>query len=1152
MVVPLLMVSVSGLAQQTSGSIAGVVQDSAGAMVPGATVELVNQLQGEGSRRTMQSTSDGTFAFTPLQTAVYTLTVTISGFKKYVQSDITLNAADRLSIPVVLQLGTLTETVEVQAQAVQLQTQSAERSGVVTGTQIVDIALNGRSWSSLLNLVPGVLNGGNVNGLRSDENNETVDGITNMDAGSNGNDVVAVNIDTIAEVKVLTNSLQAEYGKAAGGGFELVTKGGSRDVHGDVYWFHRNEGLNANSWRNNTDGLQKSLYRYLTAGFTAGGPVYIPKKFNRNRDRLFFFVAEEWNHQLSPASITTLLLPTAAERQGDFSLTHNTDGSHVTIKDPLSGAPFPNNQIPQNRFNSYGQNILNFYPLPNVSGNPSYNYESEFPATVKNLEGVYRVDYNITDKWRLFGRMVTNKNVDIIPYGSPYGNNCQNNLGLGAGFDTGYRNFGAMLNLTTVIGPTLTNEFIFGFAHRNNYCVPEDNYAPYLESKTGINFPQLYPNADSLGITPNLYFGGITNSPWTHYSGLPYFNVPENKDLADHVSKVFARHIVKAGIYWLANIKYQVTTAWTIPQIHFDRDSANPGDTNWDYSNALLGNFDYYYQDATFPLGHYKFNNVEWYVQDNWKVSSKLTLDYGMRFSYIPPWYEFKNEASTFNPALYNPAQAVTLYAPALNASGQRVAVNPLTGAFSPAAFIGAIVPNSGNIYNGIGVGGVNGYPSGLMKGQGIEFGPRFGLAYSPDSRTVVRFGTGIFYDRVQGNPIFNSVSNPPLFSNADVYYGNLSTVSPSALTVFPTQMKGGMSEDGHIPTAYHWNFGVQRQLPGDVQLDVAYVGSIARHLPLVYQIDNPPYGSAWLPQYQDPTVTPKFDGTTTLPLQFSRPYPAYAGINLTTWGGSSNFNSLQAGVTRHMRGGLEFGVNYMWSKAMGTNESTTDSSNNVLNTRNADYGLLTTDRTHNLVANYIYTLPRVTRTSFLNNAVARRILDNWQISGITTFSSGAPSALTYSVNSVSSALLNREITGSESWAPRVVLSGSPNLSSGDRNYIQWINTSVVHPAVKGSTGMDSGREVFRGPGTNNWDMSLFKNVPFAGERRYVQLRLEAFNAFNHTQFSGLNTAAVFNTAGVLTNLPTAVGGGGGRYGFGAVNAARSNRVVQIAAKLYF
>jgi hypothetical protein len=246
---------------------------------------------------------------------------------------------------------------------------------------------------------------------------------------------------------------------------------------------------------------------------------------------------------------------------------------------------------------------------------------------------------------------------------------------------------------------------------------------------------------------------------------------------------------------------------------------------------------------------------------------------------------------------------------------------------------------------------------------------------------------------------------------------------------------------------------------------------------------------------------------------------------------------------------GLQLGGSYVWSKALGTT-SDINGIANPLNSRKADYGPLSFDRTQNLVFNYIYTLPRIPKGSFVDNSVGRLILNGWEVSGLTTMNSGAPASISYSVANVSN--LNQQITGDPNWGPRVVLLGNANLGRGDRTIGQFIRTNVFAPAMRGSTGMDSALYQVRGPGINNWDISAFKNVPYAGENRYIQLRVEMFNAFNHTQFSDFNRSIVFNSAGQITNLPPSQGGGGGTFGFGAMTSARSARIIQLAAKIYF
>jgi len=412
---------------------------------------------------------------------------------------------------------------------------------------------------------------------------------------------------------------------------------------------------------------------------------------------------------------------------------------------------------------------------------------------------------------------------------------------------------------------------------------------------------------------------------------------------------------------------------------------------------------------------------------------------------------------------------------------------------------------------------------------------------------------------------IFNQIIYPPAHLIPRINYGNLSTIASSSQMEFPVTASG-VDYSGKLPTVYNYSLGVQRELPFKLLLDVSYVGSHGSHLTSRYPFNEPAFGSAWLPENQDPTLTPMYDGTTTLPVDFTRPYVGYAGYGgvsggnhpggggfITDFGGSSNYNALQLSLNRRLAAGLQFGISYSWSKSLGT-QSEIDQPQHPTNNRLANYGPLTFDRTHNFVGNFIYRLPAPFKGgSGVAYNLGRSILNGWELSGITTFMSGAPTDVMYGVLGMSGALLNRMITGSEPQSPRVVMSGDPNLSRSSRTLGMFVDSSVFHPAVKGSQGMDSGRGKIVGPGTNNWDISLFKRVPLGkSEERYVQLRMEMYNAFNHTQFSGFNTFILFDQAGNIINLAS----DSNRFGFGAQGSnpyqIRSPRRIQLAMKFYF
>jgi hypothetical protein len=435
---------------------------------------------------------------------------------------------------------------------------------------------------------------------------------------------------------------------------------------------------------------------------------------------------------------------------------------------------------------------------------------------------------------------------------------------------------------------------------------------------------------------------------------------------------------------------------------------------------------------------------------------------------------------------------------------------------------------------------------------------------------------------------IFNQINYPPGLVTPKLYYGNLNDLASASGTLFPLNV-AGLSPEGKIPTVYNYNLSVQRALPAGFLLDMGYVGTQTRHGLARYPFNEAPFGSAWLPQNQDPTKPAgNLNGDNALPVDFLRPYTGYAGGGtavaqsglggggfIATFGSSSNYNGLQISTNRRMSRDLSLGISYVWSKAMGT-DTDFQYAGNPIDHRKADYGLLTYDRTQSLVVNYIYNVPRVARDgSFLGHQAFKMLLNDWQVSGITSLTSGAPQVVgqstaqsdvgKYSVQGVGATTLNRRITGSEGWFPRPVLTCNPNLSPGSRTVEAFIDTSCFQPAVKGSMGMDSVVRPFRGPGLNNWDISIFKKIPVGkSESRFFQLRVEMYNAWNHTQWAGFNNNPTFDaTTGKITNLPASLGGGGGRFGFGALNAVRTipaggaggvsaGRVLQLGAKLYF
>jgi hypothetical protein len=1176
----LALAGMSLFAQNTAGSISGVVQDPQGAVVPGAKVTLTNEAQGAAGPQLM-SGAEGTFVFSPVLPGRYTITVEAAGFKKYTQSSITLDVNDKLGLPPLrLEVGATGESVTVEANAVQLQTVTAERAGVVDGHQIVDIALNGRNFNNLLRTVPGAMADGtiSVNGQRTDQANFTVDGQTVIDTGVNVQTGFGyrISVDAMAEFKVSSNAMSAEFGRNSGAQIQVVTKSGTQDFHGGFYWFKRGEFMNANTFTNNANPVisngqavaQFPIYRYMTIGYNVGGPIYIPKVFNTGKQKLFFFISQEWNRQITPNTPRQITVPTALERMGNFSQTHDAAGLPVVIKDPTTGQPFSGNIIPPGRFNQFGPAILNYLPMPNVSGNPSYNYQSQTPSVSPQFDEVYRVDYNIDPRWRLFGRVLRSHNTQNNPYGR---GDSANVLALSPLPAPTFAFPNITVNLSTIISPTLTNEIQYGYTKNGIPGGSPPATSPYYRSVSNLPIPLLYPSADPIGLVPNFGFAGVPGPSWltslaltSQFNGLPYANSNPLYNAIDNLTKVWGTHTIKAGFFLEHAIKTESAFGDVDSTIAFGRDPLNPGDTNWAFSNALLGNFQSYTQFSRYPSGNYPYLNIEWYAQDSWKVSSKLTINYGLRFNLVPPSYEQKDNVANFLPSLFSASSAVRLFQPA-TIKGQRMAYDPTTGQTLSPSYIGFIVPGSGDINNGNIPAGVNGEPRGLMDSRGIQWGPRVGMAYAVNDRTVIRAGGGVFYERVVAGMIRTQATDPPLVRQPQLLYGNISNIAASAAVQSPVGISS-ISPDGHVPTVYNYSAGIQRELPLQLLLDVSYVGSLSRHLVLLYPINDIPYGAAWLPQNQDSTLgAPQFNGATTLPANLLRPYLGYVGPTtssfsnygyINNFGGTANYNALQIAVNRRVGHGLNIGSQYAWSKSLGTASCTFGGGPCGVrpgNVRSVDYGPLTLDRTQQLTFNYVYDVPSLARKgSFLDNRGGKLVFDGWQVSGLTSISSGAPVNVAYSVTGVSPTLLNREVTGSEDVAPRPILTCNPNGAGGGGLY-NFVNPSCFAPAPlkDPNFGNETSNYRLRGPGLNNWDMSLFKNIALGKEAsRRIQLRLEAFNAPNHVEWNTFNSTIQFNAAGQIVNLP----GPGGRFGFGALNAVRANsqRILQIAGKLYF
>jgi hypothetical protein len=967
-VVLVMLASLPGEGQTTSGSISGTVVDSQQGSISGAAVTLA-----EASKvLTFETRTNGAggFVFAQAPPGNYTLRVEAAGFKKLERTGVVLNANDSLNVgSLALAVGAVSESVEVQGAIVALKTDSAERSEALVSKQIENIAVNGRSPLDLAKLAPGVVSTGNfqvagwtglgniaANGERPNHNFLTVNGITATDPGGNGTQNVTLSLDAIQEFRILTGVYQAEYGRNGGAQLSFVTKSGTSQFHGSAYWYVRNNDFNANSWLNNRQGVRRVLYRFNDPGYTIGGPVYIPKLLP-HKDKLFFFWSQEFQRQTVPQTVKFITVPTALERQGNFSQSVNPSGQPITIKDPLTNRPFTGNIIPQDRLYQPGLALLNLLPLPNQTGNIGFNYQSAVSASNPRREDLLRVDYNATARLRIYGHWIRNVNPITVVYGSTPG--LTENVPL-APIIQDLPGWGPEIGATWILNPTTTNEFNIGASHHN-----QDIYAlgkALTRTASGVNLPVLTPSAFQKDYIPAFTFAGsnLANSPIVTSGDSPWGENDTAIDVVDNFSKVRGTHLFKAGIYIERNGKNQYSFGFNNGSYNFGDSTSNPYDTAFGFSNAALGVYNQFSQANTYLRGLYRYTNVEFYVQDTWKITPKLTLDYGLRVAWYQPWYDSSLMASTFSPRDWNPAQAPLLYQPA-SVNGQRVAMNPVTGQTLPATDIGYLVSGIGNLTNGILQSG-NGISRYLNNGPSWVLGPRLGIAWSVSNNIVIRAGGGLFHDRDSGNRFFNQITNPPESANSQLNFGFAQDIGTSGALLGPPILYA-VDPTAKIASNINYTFGVQSKLPKNFVLDVAYVGSQSRHLQDNRNINPVPYGSAFLPQNQDQTlqaIQPNaLPGQNALSANFLRPYRGYSDIILYEAAATANYNALQASLSRRYSAGLFLGTSYTWSHNLTTASADTIYARIDQYQRLANYGAATYDRRHLFRGNFVYDLPR-------------------------------------------------------------------------------------------------------------------------------------------------------------------------------------------------
>lgn len=1083
------------IAQSNFGSISGAVTDTSGAAVPGCVVTATNPQT--GLTRSVNSQESGIYVLAELPEGTYNIRAGKEGFRQIEQSGVILDAASRRTVNFKLELGTLSESVSVSAATEQVQTESGDVSRVISSRQLSQIALNGGNYSQLLRLIPGAVattldpfglalstTGQRINGIRSDSILFSVDGAENMDNGGNSNAAINPSADSIAEVKILTSSYSAEFGGRSGALINVITKSGTQQFHGSAFEFLRNDQFDARTFfARKVDPL-----RFNDFGYTLGGPAFIPGKWNKEKDKLFFFVSQEWKYTHTGATRLNVV-PTLEERNGDFR-----NSSLAAPVDPVTNQPFVNRIVPSSRFSHDGPRLLQPLPLPNFAGSGG-NYAATGRSQVDPRELLLRFDYVLSPKTQLSYRWVHDEwdiqdgfqgsSLGIVPGGRPR------------------PAYVTSLNISHVFSPTTINFFSFSLSH--DIIVGDPHNEVLKRSTLGLTFPEIFP-ANRFGVGPDLSISGFSG----YNAG---DRIKKNNSIfqwRDDFSKVIGTHSLKTGV--------QVTRSRTDENIRFSDEGAVTFSTSAKnttknvIADVLLGNFQNYTESIADADYWGRFNQVDVYFQDSWKVSRRLTVEMGLRYNFIPPFTNALGNTSSFDPARFSLARAPQ--------------INPGDG---------SIVPGTGDPYNGLVLFG-SGFPEkakgrvpaagdaslqrlfvGLPRGGFAtnygNVGPRFSFAYDPygHGKTSIRGGMGIFYDRMPTNVLINPSGNPPFNTNASIFDGNIDNPTGGSARAFPSTLS---MLPQRIPdsSVISYNFGVQQQFTNNFILDAGYVCNLGRHLNRTININQLRAGTR---------LNAPNSGINQNAL---RPYPGYGSINKRDQSDNSSYNSLQVSASRRMQSGLSMTANYTFSKTIDSSSGTPQDSYDA----RPDHGLSSIHRAHLLNVNYIYELPFFRKHP---NALLRTALGGWEVSGVTTYQSGAPNTFTV--------LTDAARIGANS--SRATVIGDPNLPSGQRTLARWFNTEALLAPEKMVPGLfgNAGRNTLIGPGFSEWDVATIKNFDFA-ERVRLQFRAQAFNVVNHPSFTTIDTTVRFDSAGKPAQT------------YGAITGVGPARTLEFGLKLIF
>jgi hypothetical protein len=1179
LVIGLALVPCIAFGQITTATVSGAVRDAQGNMVPGATVTLVSDTRGVHAAETTTDAT-GTFVFPNTAPDTYSVQVVLQGFKTLKVSGFIVSPGDRLALPAfTIEVGTLEETVTVTGESPLIQAASGERSFDIPTTSVESFPIQSRNFRDLALSAPGVMAGQNAGVQRIGGGgyaNIMMDGISAMDTGNNGQ-MIQMNLDAVAEVKVLVNSYQAEYGRSSGIQVMSVTKSGTNQFRGTLYDIERHSRWNKNSWVNIQNGVPRTLSDQRDWGYAVGGPVGKPGGSNK----LFFFYSHEFRPRTGGNTDYYFRVPTALERQGDFSQSRDNLGNlYPYVKDWTTGLPCSASdtrgcfqdggvlgKVPASRLYGPGMNLLNMYPIqPNVQQTAGMNYNvHQLTPTIKTLgyQPAVRVDYQVTSPLRVaFKFNAHNTNSGLPKQYGVVGAAASSNYAIdGLNDSLGNQkpwvttmsasanyNLGAKTFLEAIWGRTQNFYASVSTAPLSNrYTAKLDGIPDIYTTNRDVNPAYWMAGALSQLTAPFYVDGKIQlpqymtygtrsgNAPSTpQYPG--WLNINQTWDLAGSVTHVRGRHTIKGGIGFNHSFKAQNMTQGVFPMgtIDFQEMTNNPYDTSFGFANVATGVFYTYSQASKFIESGIVYTGVEPYIQDNWKVSQRLTLDYGLRFVHLQPEHDTYGQAANFFPEQWDAANAPLLYVPGCPGGvypcpSTRQAMNPKTGQLlgaGTAGLIGQRIPGTGSLTNGIKQQG-QGISSYNFEYPFLKVGPRVGVAYllRPDGKWVLRGGFGLFYDRVEGNYTMSQSANPPTAESTTLYYGQLQNMSSGPASGGVPTLVIYRYKNPNLPTSATWNIGVQMDLPYSFTLDASYVGQHAYDMQgaqggqQVTNLNAIDLGTSFQAKYQDPTLAAStVPGQTPYTNNLLRYYQGYGNINQFSAVFHRTSHGLQFSLQRRFSHGFSAGLNWNW-----TLKDTGNYSADYLVTQRMEHradgtvGLRADQKqfeelmkdqgtpTHILMGTFVWNLPNLHGSGPAAKAVGY-LVNDWLLSGVWSAQTGAGYSIGYSYQANG---LNLNLTGSPDIPPRVRIVGDPGSGCSSNQYAQF-NTAAFAGPIYPSDGMESGRNYLHACGRSIWDLAIVKNVRLGG-RRSFQARVEVYNILNSSTFTTRNTSVTLN-----------------------------------------